>query len=288
MVAVFSDKVVRGVRGLGLLTNASRPHTPVAPVCHSRIGFRLSIPFIRHSVSTGMDLVEKAKDAAAQRAVDNHVKDNYIVGIGSGSTVVYAVEHLARKVHEHGWKISCVPTSFQAKELIRKHGLVMTDLEESPELNVAIDGADEIDAKLTLIKGGGGCLTQEKIIASCAKEFVVVADYRKDSSTLGENWKKGIPVEVIPMSYVPVQRKIEKLLGHKAELRQAAKKCGPVVTDNGNFILDCKFTPQKDWSAVNTALKMIPGVVETGLFVGMAHKAYYGLNDGTVNEKKAA
>nr|XP_037283274.1 ribose-5-phosphate isomerase-like isoform X2 [Rhipicephalus microplus] len=213
--------------------------------------------------------------------------NNYIVGIGSGSTVVYAVEHLARRVKEHGWKISCVPTSFQAKELIRKHGLVMTDLEESPELNVAIDGADEIDAKLTLIKGGGGCLTQEKIIASCAKEFVVVADYRKDSSTLGENWKKGIPVEVIPMSYVPVQRKIEKLLGHKAELRQAAKKCGPVVTDNGNFILDCKFTPQKDWSAVNTALKMIPGVVETGLFVGMAHKAYYGLNDGSVNEKKA-
>uniref|UniRef100_A0A6M2CKK8 ribose-5-phosphate isomerase n=1 Tax=Rhipicephalus microplus TaxID=6941 RepID=A0A6M2CKK8_RHIMP len=141
-----------------------------------------------------MDLVEKAKEAAAQRAVDNHIKhvtytlqNNYIVGIGSGSTVVYAVEHLARRVKEHGWKISCVPTSFQAKELIRKHGLVMTDLEESPELNVAIDGADEIDAKLTLIKGGGGCLTQEKIIASCAKEFVVVADYRKDSSTLGVN-----------------------------------------------------------------------------------------------------
>ncbi|XP_065282806.1 ribose-5-phosphate isomerase isoform X3 [Dermacentor albipictus] len=124
-----------------------------------------------------MDLVEKAKEAAAQRAVDNHIKNNYIVGIGSGSTVVYAVEHLARRVKEHGWKISCVPTSFQAKELIRKHGLVMTDLEESPELNVAIDGADEVDAKLTLIKGGGGCLTQEKIIASCAKEFVVVADY---------------------------------------------------------------------------------------------------------------
>ncbi|KAH9362693.1 hypothetical protein HPB48_001210 [Haemaphysalis longicornis] len=133
-----------------------------------------------------MDLVEKAKEAAAHRAVDNHVK---------------------------------------AKELIRKHGLVMTDLDETPELDVAIDGADEVDAKLTLIKGGGGCLSQEKIIASCAKEFVVVADYRKDSSTLGENWKKGIPVEVIPMSYVPVQKKIEKLLGHKAELRQAAKKC---------------------------------------------------------------
>lgn len=252
----------------------------------SRIAYNVPTQPTRSSV-VKMDLVEKAKEAAAQRAVDSHIKNNYIVGIGSGSTVVYAVEHLARRVKEHGWKISCVPTSFQAKELIRKHGLVMTDLEESPELNVAIDGADEIDAKLTLIKGGGGCLTQEKIIASCAKEFVVVADYRKDSSTLGENWKKGIPVEVIPMSYVPVQRKIEKLLGHKAELRQAAKKCGPVVTDNGNFILDCKFTPQKDWSAVNTALKMIPGVVETGLFVGMAHKAYYGLNDGSVNEKKA-
>uniref|UniRef100_A0A6M2CL96 Ribose-5-phosphate isomerase n=3 Tax=Rhipicephalus TaxID=34630 RepID=A0A6M2CL96_RHIMP len=285
MVVLFSDKFhLRGLRSFAFCLANARFACPY--VTDSRIAYNVPTQPTRSSV-VKMDLVEKAKEAAAQRAVDNHIKNNYIVGIGSGSTVVYAVEHLARRVKEHGWKISCVPTSFQAKELIRKHGLVMTDLEESPELNVAIDGADEIDAKLTLIKGGGGCLTQEKIIASCAKEFVVVADYRKDSSTLGENWKKGIPVEVIPMSYVPVQRKIEKLLGHKAELRQAAKKCGPVVTDNGNFILDCKFTPQKDWSAVNTALKMIPGVVETGLFVGMAHKAYYGLNDGSVNEKKA-
>ncbi|XP_064466208.1 ribose-5-phosphate isomerase-like [Ornithodoros turicata] len=247
--------------------------------------FLVTTQSIHQTTRDTMDLVEAAKEAAAQRAVDNHVKDNYVVGIGSGSTVVYAVEHLAKRIKERGWKIACVPTSFQAKELIRKHRLVLTDLEEHPEIDVAIDGADEVDTNLTLIKGGGGCLAQEKVVASCAKEFIVVADYRKDSATLGENWKKGIPVEVLPMAYVPAQKKIEKLLGNKAELRQAAKKCGPVVTDNGNFILECKFSPQNNWSETNIALKMIPGVVETGIFVGMASKVYYGLNDGTVTEK---
>ncbi|CAN8000796.1 unnamed protein product [Ixodes pacificus] len=279
-------RLVDKIRDLGRL-QIQRKYDSQVPLCCPLLAHTTQLHYCKGAVGERMDLVEKAKEAAAQRAVDNHIKNNFVVGIGSGSTVVYAVEHLARRIKENDWKISCVPTSFQAKELIRKYNLVMTDLEESPDLDVAIDGADEVDAKLTLIKGGGGCLTQEKVIASCAKHFIVVADYRKDSSNLGENWKKGIPVEVIPMAYVPVQKKIEKLLGNKAELRQAAKKCGPVVTDNGNFILDCKFAPQSNWSATNTALKMIPGVVETGLFVGMAQKVYYGLNDGSVTEKNA-
>ncbi|MED6256796.1 hypothetical protein ATANTOWER_024295 [Ataeniobius toweri] len=153
-------------------------------------------------------------------------------------------------------------------------------------LDVAIDGADEVDAELTLIKGGGGCLTQEKIVASCSKYFVVIADYRKDSKALGQQWKKGIPIEVIPMAYVPVSRMIAKRFGGEVNLRMAISKAGPVVTDNGNFILDWKFEHAQNWKEVNTAIKMIPGVVETGLFVDMAEQAYFGMEDGSVKVRK--
>jgi len=234
-----------------------------------------------------MDPVESAKQSAAYQAVDNHVKDNFRVGIGSGSTVVYAVQRLAERVQKEGLKVTCVPTSFQARELIVKNKLVLSDLEITPELDVAIDGADEADALLTLIKGGGGCLLQEKIVAAAAKEFVVIADYRKDSNSLGEQWSKGVPIEVVPMAYRPVQIKIESQLGGQAILRQAKAKAGPLVTDNGNFILDWVFkSPTKDWKVINQEIVMIPGVVETGLFVDMAKKAYFGMQDGTVKERQ--
>lgn len=234
-----------------------------------------------------MDKVESAKRAAAHTAVDDHVKDAYRVGVGSGSTVVYAVERLAQRVHEEGLKVVCVPTSFQARQLIVNNNLELSDLEITPELDVAIDGADEADEKLTLIKGGGGCQLQEKIVAAAAKIFVVIADYRKDSTALGEQWKKGIPIEVIPMAYCPVKLKIEKELGGQAVLRQAKAKAGPVVTDNGNFILDWVFDKIHDWEKVNQQIMMIPGVVETGLFVGMASVAYFGMQDGSVRERHA-
>lgn len=234
-----------------------------------------------------MDKVESAKRAAAYTAVDDHVKDAYRVGVGSGSTVVYAVERLAQRVHEEGLKVVCVPTSFQARQLIVNNNLELSDLEITPELDVAIDGADEADEKLTLIKGGGGCQLQEKIVAAAAKIFVVIADYRKDSTALGEQWKKGIPIEVIPMAYCPVKLKIEKELGGQAVLRQAKAKAGPVVTDNGNFILDWVFDKIHDWEKVNQQIMMIPGVVETGLFVGMASVAYFGMQDGSVRERHA-
>lgn len=234
-----------------------------------------------------MDKVESAKRAAAYTAVDDHVKDAYRVGVGSGSTVVYAVERLAQRVHEEGLKVVCVPTSFQARQLIVNNNLELSDLEITPELDVAIDGADEADEKLTLIKGGGGCQLQEKIVAAAAKIFVVIADYRKDSTALGEQWKKGIPIEVIPMAYCPVKLKIEKELGGQAVLRQAKAKAGPVVTDNGNFILDWVFDKIHDWEKVNKQIMMIPGVVETGLFVGMASVAYFGMQDGSVRERHA-
>uniref|UniRef100_A0A3P8PN73 Ribose-5-phosphate isomerase n=1 Tax=Astatotilapia calliptera TaxID=8154 RepID=A0A3P8PN73_ASTCA len=234
------------------------------------------------------NMAEEAKKLAAYAAVDNHIQNNQVVGVGSGSTIVYAVDRLAERVRQEKLNIVCVPTSFQARQLILQHGLTLSDLDRHPELDVAIDGADEVDKDLTLIKGGGGCLTQEKIVASCAKHFVVIADYRKDSKALGQQWKKGVPVEVIPMAHVPVSRTIAKRFGGEANLRMAVSKAGPVVTDNSNFILDWKFEHAQNWKEVNTAIKMIPGVVETGLFVGMAERAYFGMEDGSVQVRDPA
>lgn len=123
-----------------------------------------------------------------------------------------------------------------------------------------------MDENLTCIKGGGGCQLQEKLIAYCAKEFIVIADIRKKSERLGQNWSKGIPIEVLPSAYRLVQVSIEKQFGGEAVLRQAQSKAGPTITDNGNFLIDWKFDPQLDfnWKAVNTALNLIPGVIETG------------------------
>ncbi|XP_032541692.1 ribose-5-phosphate isomerase isoform X2 [Chiroxiphia lanceolata] len=251
------------------------------------------------------------------------VLNNQVLGIGSGSTIVHAVHRLgqqaskpfrqllelsvytessknlsngvregrgtnfpAERVKEENLTIVCIPTSFQARQLILQNGLTLSDLDRHPELDVAIDGADEVDSDLNLIKGGGGCLTQEKIVAGYAKCFIVIADYRKKSENLGEQWKKGIPIEVIPMAYVPVTRALTRKFGGVVELRMAVSKAGPVVTDNGNFILDWKFDKVHQWSEVNTAIKMIPGVVETGLFIDMAEVVYFGMEDGSVSVRE--
>lgn len=237
----------------------------------------------RRLLTTICRMTEEAKRLAGYAAVDNHVKNNQVLGIGSGSTIVHAVNRLAERVKNENLQVSCVPTSFQARQLILQNGLTLTDLERHPELDVAIDGADEVDTDLNLIKGGGGCLAQEKIVAGCAKSFIVIADYRKDSKNFGDQWKKGVPIEVFPMAYVPVTKTIQQKFGGVAELRMAVSKAGPVVTDNGNFLLDWKFDKVQDWAAVNTAIKMIPGVVDTGLFINMAERVYFGMEDGTVS-----
>ncbi|KAL4231856.1 hypothetical protein ACF0H5_009432 [Mactra antiquata] len=234
-----------------------------------------------------MDGIQAGKKAAAIEAVNNHIKDNYIVGIGSGTTVVSAVDRIAERVKEEKLKLVCIPTSFQAKQLIIDNNLVLGTLEQYPELDVAIDGADEVDIDLVCIKGGGGCLTQEKIIAGCARELILIADARKDVETLGTTWTKGVPIEVVGMAYKPVLLQIMKTLGGTAQLRMASKKMGPVVTDNGNFIIDWIFDKPGNWKDINTTLQLIPGVVETGLFVNMAKYAYFGQPDGSVGVKHA-
>lgn len=230
--------------------------------------------------------LEEAKKLAAFRAVDEHVTNNSILGIGSGSTVVYAVQRLAQRVKEENLHVTCIPTSFQAKQLIIENGLILSELDVNPVLDCVIDGADEVDKDMVLIKGGGGCLLQEKIVASCAKKMIVIADYTKDSKELGDQYKKGIPIEVVPLAYVPISMKIEEKFGGKVVLRMAKAKAGPCVTDNGNFILDWHFTQNgQNWENINTELLSIPGIVETGLFVKMAQKAYFGLADGNVITK---
>ncbi|XP_055234209.1 ribose-5-phosphate isomerase isoform X5 [Gorilla gorilla gorilla] len=181
---------------------------------------------------------------------------------------------------------AAVENHVRARQLILQYGLTLSDLDRHPEIDLAIDGADEVDADLNLIKGGGGCLTQEKIVAGYASRFIVIADFRKDSKNLGDQWHKGIPIEVIPMAYVPVSRAVSQKFGGVVELRMAVNKAGPVVTDNGNFILDWKFDRVHKWSEVNTAIKMIPGVVDTGLFINMAERVYFGMQDGSVNMRE--
>ncbi|CAH0561379.1 unnamed protein product [Brassicogethes aeneus] len=233
-----------------------------------------------------MSSLETAKKIAARKAVDNHVSNGNIVGVGSGSTIVYAVERLSERVKQENLDVVCVPTSFQARQLILSNKLKLSDLDTHPEIDVTIDGADEVDSNLNLIKGGGGCLLQEKIVASCSKSMVVIADYTKNSQCLGEQYKKGIPIEVSPLGYVPIKNKIEKKYGGSVSLRMAVKKAGPVITDNGNFILDwVDYKSTFDWPNVNLDIIQIPGVVETGLFIGIASKAYFGMSDGSVKEQ---
>mmetsp|Transcript_1128 Transcript_1128/g.1651 ORF Transcript_1128/g.1651 Transcript_1128/m.1651 type:complete len:245 (-) Transcript_1128:592-1326(-) len=243
-----------------------------------------------------MSTTDLEKKAAAYAAVDAYVKappqdssEPLYIGIGSGSTIVHAVARLVERCQNEKLDIVCVPTSFQAKQLITENGLVLGSLEQFPQLDVAIDGADECDANLNCIKGGGGCLTQEKIVAYSAKTFVVVADSSKDSRVLGDNWKKGVPIEVIPMAYKMIQNKLGEAVGATVTpLRMAKSKAGPCVTDNGCLIIDAVF-PEASMSnpaKLERAILDIPGVVCTGLFVGMVTEAFFGQPDGTVKSRK--
>ncbi|KAK9508365.1 hypothetical protein O3M35_005947 [Rhynocoris fuscipes] len=242
--------------------------------------------FTQKMVLENLSSIEKAKMLAAYKAVDEHVTGNMVLGIGSGSTIVYAVNRIAEKVKKENLQILCVPTSFQSKLLIVDNNLSLRSLDECPVLDCIIDGADEVDSDLNLIKGGGACQTQEKILAYNSNKVIIIADYMKDSKRLGEKYKRGVPIEIIPFARVAIEKKISSLLGGALELRMGKMKAGPVVTDNGNFVLDWKFPDDKhyNWDKINTQIKMIPGVVETGLFVNMVDAVYFGLEDGSVKK----
>ena len=221
--------------------------------------------------------VERAKKNAALEAIGN-VENGFVIGLGSGSTAAYAIEELGKKVRRERLSILAVPTSYQALMLAATHGIQITTLDEHPKLDLAIDGADQMDRNLDLIKGMGGALTREKIVASASKKLIIIADESKKVRVLGEN-NHPVPLEALPFAARPIMLKIQKR-GGEPVLREANGKVGPVITDNGNVILDVRFGPIEDPSRLAAELKALPGVVETGLFVRMADLAYVGKSSG--------
>ena len=215
---------------------------------------------------------EQEKEAVG-RAAAKLVRDGDIVGLGSGSTAYFAVVALGERV-KAGLKIVGIPTSVQTAGLARQLGIPLTTLDEHPEIDITIDGADEVDPQLRLIKGGGGALLREKVIAAASKKMVVVADSSKVVPVLG---KFPLPVEVISFARTVVEKKIVSL-GASPKLR--AKPDGsPFITDNSNQILDCSFGKIDDPPALALILSNTPGIVEHGLFIGLASIALVGHGD---------
>lgn len=221
--------------------------------------------------------VDEAKRKAALEAV-KHVKSGFVVGLGSGSTAAYAIEAIGKKVQTQKLNVKGIPTSTQAFSLAVKYGIPVTTLDEHPVVDVDIDGVDQVDADLNLIKGMGGALAREKIVASASKLNVIIADAGKRVAVLGENGHP-VPVEVLPFAAEVVQRRIVGL-GGKPTVREGKGKLGPVITDNGNMIIDAVFGEIGDTAGLEQRLKMIPGVVETGLFIGLADVVYLGSSLG--------
>lgn len=229
-----------------------------------------------------MKWIEEAKRRVAREAVKN-VKDGFVIGLGSGSTAAYVINELGLMKKQDGLKVLCVPSSSQAMMLAVKSEIPLTTLDEHPNLDLTIDGADEIDNKLNMIKGGGAALTKEKIVASAAKKVIIVADETKLVEKLGTTFR--LPIEVLPFALATVTNKIKEF-GGKPFLREGKNKVGPVVTDNGNYILDVEFGPIDDAEMLNQKLKFIPGLIETGLFIDMADLVYLGKKDGVINLQK--
>jgi ribose 5-phosphate isomerase A len=213
------------------------------------------------------------------KAAASRVQSGTIVGLGTGSTTAYAIQSLGDRIKSGELKdIKGVPTSFQAEVLAKQYGIPLTTLDAIDRIDIAIDGADEVDPQKNLIKGGGAAHTREKIVDTLAEQFIVVVDSSKLVEKLGSTFL--LPVEVIPMAITPVMRAIAKL-GGKPELRMGIKKAGPVITDQGNMVVDVKFDTIDDPAGLEKTLNNIPGVLENGLFVGVTDVVLIGeVKDG--------
>ncbi|MEQ9481623.1 ribose-5-phosphate isomerase RpiA [Coleofasciculus sp. F4-SAH-05] len=229
-------------------------------------------------MSAETDPVKVMKQEVGKAAAER-VQSGTIVGLGTGSTTAYAIQYIGDRIKKGDLKdIKGIPTSFQAEVLAKEHGIPLTSLDAVDHIDVAIDGADEVDPQKNLIKGGGAAHTREKVVDSLAAQFIVVVDSGKLVERLGSTFK--LPVEVIPMAYVPVMRALEKL-GGKPELRMGVKKAGPVVTDQGNMVIDVTFDSIDNPGELEKTINNIPGVLENGLFVGVANVVLVGeVKDG--------
>jgi len=229
--------------------------------------------------------IDKAKFVAAKRAVD-FVEDGMRVGLGTGSTAAWMVRCLAEVVRQDGLKIRAVPTSTRTAALARELGIEVVSLDEAKWLDLTIDGADEFDGDLNLIKGGGGALLQEKIVATASDQMIVIADAGKEVGALGAF---PLPVEVIPFGWQTTKALIEEMLvsidvlGRSTSLRMNGDR--PFVTDEGNHILDLHLGRIGNARQFAMVLNQVPGVVENGLFIDICDVVVVGYGDGRVETR---
>jgi ribose 5-phosphate isomerase A len=222
---------------------------------------------------------ERLKQLASEKAVEE-VQSGMIVGLGTGSTVYYALLKLGERVRD-GLDIVGIPTSAATEEIAAAQGIPLSTLEKHPVIDLTIDGADEVDTNLDLIKGGGGALVREKIIARASKRLIIVVDEGKLSEHLATNFH--LPVEVVKFGWQATQRVLNEICG-KSILRYADG--APFLSDNGNYILDCHFDGIPHPSETELQLNNIPGSVENGLFVNRADKVVIGTTSGVQTKER--
>lgn len=228
---------------------------------------------------------DAAKQAAGEAAA-RLVRDGMRLGLGSGSTTAYALEALGHRVRTEGLDVRGVPTSFGAEHRARRHGIPLTSLDDDPTLDLALDGADEVDDAFRLIKGGGGAHSREKVVAHQSDRFVVLVDPTKLIDRLGTHVP--LPVEVLPMAVTPVMRALEER-GATPELRRSETRDGPVVTDQGFWIVDAHFSdgigaPEE----LDRLLCARPGVLDHGLFLNVTTDVLVGHPGGSVDHRSAS
>lgn len=205
----------------------------------------------------------------------NKINDGQIVGLGTGSTTHYFIEKLGMRVKEEELNIMGIPTSYQSLFLAKKWDIPLTTLDEF-DIDIAVDGADEVDLNKNLIKGGGAAHTLEKIVDYSATEFIVVVD---DSKLVDKLGAFPVPIEIIPSSYRLIKN-ILLTMGAKPKIRMGERKDGPVITDNGNFVIDASFNEIDDPELLEVELNSIPGVVENGIFTNTVDNVFVGTPTG--------
>jgi ribose 5-phosphate isomerase A len=225
---------------------------------------------------------EELKKLAGEKAVD-HIEDGMIIGLGTGSTIEYALRKIGKLCRE-GLDIKGIPTSIHTKRIASEEKIPLTTLDENPVIDLTIDGADEVDSNLNLIKGGGGALTREKIIAFNSKKVIIVIDDSKIVKCLGIDF--ALPVEVVKFGWTSTKKTLEEF-DCQVELRKVMGD-EPFITDNSNYILDCEFERIEEPAQMEIDINSIPGVVENGLFIGLVDEVIVGGKQGISTLNKEA